>query len=78
MAVSLLLAVPPLAVGFTPEVPRILFWASLGSGIYLYFRVRRQGLLPAYDNLRISVVGVLAVTFVALQLIGLLWVVLWW
>ncbi len=78
VAVSFLLAVPPLALGYTIEVPRLLFWSSLGSGVYLYYRVRRLGFLPAYDNLNISVVRVLAASFAAFQVIGLVWVLLRW
>ncbi len=76
LAVAVLLAAPSLIVdpsGFS--VPRLLFWSALGSALYLYFRVRKLGFLPAYDNLNISVLRVLGVSFLAIQMVGLLWTI---
>jgi hypothetical protein len=76
LAVSFLLAVPYLIAGEPLEIPKLLFWSALASALSLYYRVRRLGFLPAYDNLNISVVAVLGISFAAFQVVGLLWVFL--
>lgn len=78
VAVALLLPAPLLMAGQPLTIPKILFWSALASALYLYHRIRRLGFLPAYDNLNISVLRVLGVSFVGFQLVGLAWVLLRW
>ena len=75
LAISFLLALPYLIARQPLEIPKLLFWSALASAAYLYYRVRKLGFLPAYDNLNISVVAVLGISFavfqVAAQIAGL-------